>query len=236
MSGDRWLFHIVERARWERGDEPYAPDSLAREGFVHCSYRDKVLESAKLYFAPDADLVVLQIDPSKLEREIDVASTPRGPMPHVLGAIRRSAVVATLELAQVPSREDHRDDALSSLQSAARAFNTAREWRQFHSPKNLAMALTIEAAELAEPFRWDTDEGAWKRARSAEGQAHLRNEMADVLLLLLSLADYNEIDLASAVREKLAINARRYPEAQARGRADKYTAYEGETENDREQG
>ena len=237
MSRDRWLFHVVERARWERGDEPYAPDSLAREGFVHCSYRDKVLESARLYFAPDAELVVLQIDPLMISCAIDVAQTPRGPMPHVRGPIDRSSVVAVLSLDAVPARDDLRDARdLGALQRAAAAFNSARDWRQFHSPKNLAMALTIEAAELAEPFRWDSDDASWKRARSPEGRAHLQNEMADVLLLLLSLAEYNEIDLARAVREKLAVNGERYPEERARGRADKYTAYASETENDREQG
>lgn len=237
MSRDRWLFHLVERARWERGDEPYAPESLAREGFVHCSYRDKVLESARLYFAPDADLVALQIDPLLIACEIDVAQTPRGPMPHVRGPIARASVVAALSLDQVGAQQDHRaPDALSSLQRAVAAFNGARDWRQFHSPKNLAMALAIEAAELAEPFRWDSDGASWERARSAEGRAHLQNEMADVLLLLLSLAEYNEIDLAGAAREKLATNGERYPEARARGRSDKYTAYASETENDREQG
>jgi uncharacterized protein (DUF952 family) len=223
----RWLFHIVERARWERGDEPYAPESLAREGFVHCSYRDAVAESARLYFAKDAQLVVLEIDPVHLDAHIDVAATPRGPMPHVHGAIPRSAVRAVLTVPDVSSRDDHkRDDSLAALVADVRAFNEARDWRQFHSPKNLAMALTIEAAELSEPFRWDTDGASWKRAESDEGKAHLRNEMADVLLLLLSLADYNQIDLAAAARAKLALNGARYPEDRAKGRSDKYTAYE----------
>lgn len=104
----RWLFHVVERERWERGDDPYRPDSLAREGFVHCSYRDAVLESARLYFAPDAALVVLELDPTRIDAVIDVARTPRGPMPHVHGPIPRSAVRAVLSLDEVPSREDAR--------------------------------------------------------------------------------------------------------------------------------
>jgi NTP pyrophosphatase (non-canonical NTP hydrolase) len=158
-------------------------------------------------------------------------------MPHVRGAIDRSSVVAALSLDEVASRDDALDERdLGALQRAVSAFNRARDWRQFHSPKNLAMALTIEAAELAEPFRWDSEDASWERATSAEGRAHLQNEMADVLLLLLSLAEYNDIDLARAAREKLAINSARYPEEQARGRADKYTAYQRKTENDREQG
>lgn len=226
---ERWLFHIVERARWERGDDPYIPDSLAREGFVHCSYRDEVVESARLYFAADAALVVLEIDPSLLAPEIDVANTPRGPMPHVLGPIARSSVTAVLSLDEIASRGDHKSasrPSLEALLARVRAFNAAREWRQFHSPKNLAMALTIESAELAEPFRWDTDEQSWSRAQSSEGRAQLEHEMADVLMLLLSLSDYLQIDLDRAVREKLALNEQRYPAERAKGRAEKYTAYE----------
>jgi uncharacterized protein (DUF952 family) len=225
---ERWLFHIVERVRWERGDDPYAPDSLAREGFVHCSYRDKVVESARLYFPSDASLVVLEIDPSRLTPAIDIASTPRGPMPHVLGPIDRACVTAVLSLEQVPARGDHKapsPPSLDALLAKVRAFNAARDWRQFHSPKNLAMALTIESAELAEPFRWDTDERSWTRAQSSEGRAHLQHEMADVLMLLLSLSDYLQVDIDRAVREKLALNEQRYPADQAKGRAEKYTAY-----------
>jgi dCTP diphosphatase len=123
-------------------------------------------------------------------------------------------------------------DRLGALQDAVRAFNEAREWRQFHSPKNLAMALMIEAAELAEPFRWDDDERSWQRARSDDGRAALSKEMADVLLLLLSLAEYNGIDLVGAARDKLALNEQRYPAERARGRADKYTAYQRESDAD----
>lgn len=120
---------------------------------------------------------------------------------------------------------DTAQDRFDALRAKVRAFNEARAWRQFHSPKNLAMALVIEAAELAEPFRWDNDEQSWARAASEPGREALSKEMADVLLLLLSLADYNEIDLVRAVEEKLALNEQRYPAERARGRADKYTAY-----------
>lgn len=117
------------------------------------------------------------------------------------------------------------EDRLEALARRVRDFNAARDWRQFHSPKNLAMALVIEAAELAEPFRWDDDQRSWERAASSEGREALSKEMADVLLLLLSLADYNNIDLVKATLEKLALNEARYPAERARGRADKYTAY-----------
>jgi dCTP diphosphatase len=186
-----------------------------------------VQESARLYFAADATLVVLEIDPRTLSVPVDVANTPRGPMPHVHGAIARASVRRVLSLESVPQCDDALDPrSLDALQREVRAFNDARAWRQFHSPKNLAMALSIEAAELAEPFRWDTDSEAWARAQTADGRAHLAHEMADVLLLLLSLADYNDVDLLDAARAKLALNAARYPEDKARGRAEKYTAYE----------
>jgi uncharacterized protein (DUF952 family) len=82
--------------------DPYAPSSLASEGFVHCSYAPSVHETVALYFAADARLRVLEIDPRLLTAAIDVAETPRGPMPHVLGPIPRSAVVAVFERAELP--------------------------------------------------------------------------------------------------------------------------------------
>jgi putative intracellular protease/amidase/uncharacterized protein (DUF952 family) len=86
----RWIFHIVrpEELGWG-SDGRYAPPSLAREGFLHGSYKDAVRESASLYFAPEelATLKVLAVDPRRLDVPVDVAETPRGPMPHVRGSI-----------------------------------------------------------------------------------------------------------------------------------------------------
>ena len=89
------IFHILHRRDlvWD-ADEHYRPPSLATEGFIHASYRDRVAESARLYFPADADLVVLAIDPTKLTSRVEIADTPRGPMPHIHGPIPRSAVVA----------------------------------------------------------------------------------------------------------------------------------------------
>jgi NTP pyrophosphatase (non-canonical NTP hydrolase) len=116
-------------------------------------------------------------------------------------------------------------DRLLALTNAAREFNRERDWQIFHSPKNLAMAIAIEAAELMEPFRWDTPEQAWHRASSPEGLEYVRSEMADVLLLLVSMADYLGVDLVDEAFRKLQRNGTRYPVDRARGRADKYTAY-----------
>jgi dCTP diphosphatase len=193
-----------------------------------------VHESARLYFAPDADLLALELDPRAITVPIEFARTPRGPMPHVHGPLARAWIRRVWPLAELPSPApspahlgQHGTDSRSyaALQRAVAAFNEARAWRPFHAPKNLAMALLIEAAELAEPFRWDDDEQAWARARSPKGRAHLAHEMGDVLLLLASLAEYTGIDLLEAARDKLALNASRYPEDASRGRADKYTAY-----------
>jgi uncharacterized protein (DUF952 family) len=101
---NRWLYHLVEAAR-DVGD-PYAPYSLKDEGFVHCSFLPDVAVSARLYFPPSAAMHVLQIDPRLLTARIDVVDTPRGQMPHVHGAIPRSAVVATLELSQLDAAPD----------------------------------------------------------------------------------------------------------------------------------
>lgn len=98
----RWLFHVAERGQLGRmADGRYAPASLAREGFVHASYREAVAESARLYFPVGAELVLFAIDPRRLDVPVEVVATPRGPMPHVRGAIPADALreLAWAELA-----------------------------------------------------------------------------------------------------------------------------------------
>ncbi len=116
-------------------------------------------------------------------------------------------------------------DRLAALQAEVSAFNRERAWRRFHAPKNLAMALGIEAAELMEPFRWATPAASWAIARTEPTASAVRAELADVVLLALSMADYLGIDLVDAARAKLETNRVRYPADRARGRSDKYTAY-----------
>jgi dCTP diphosphatase len=98
-------------------------------------------------------------------------------------------------------------------------FVEERDWAQFHTPKNLALSVMIEAAELGELFQWCADDG---HARAITERAAVAAEMADVLLYLLRLAQVLEIDLLQAAGEKLEHNARKYPVALARGRSDKY--------------
>ena len=98
----RWLYHVL-RVEEDLGD-PYTPRSLAAEGFVHCSWQPDAAESARRYFTPDARIHVLRIDPRQLV--VEVADTPRGPMPHVYGAIPRSAVVEVLEVGDLEGAPD----------------------------------------------------------------------------------------------------------------------------------
>jgi dCTP diphosphatase len=112
------------------------------------------------------------------------------------------------------------EDALIRLRDALRAFAAERDWEQFHTPKNLAMALTGEVGELVEHFQWLSPE----QSAALEPQAldDVALEMADVLLYLVRLADVLDIDLQQAAERKIAINAERYPAERARGNASKY--------------
>lgn len=113
------------------------------------------------------------------------------------------------------------DGALESLTQTLRQFAAERDWGQFHSPKNLACALSVEAAELLEHFQWLTEQQSDELA--PEKRAEVGQELADVLLYLLQLADRLQIDLVAAARRKLELNAARYPVAQARGSSRKYS-------------
>jgi len=106
-------------------------------------------------------------------------------------------------------------DALLELREALRAFADERAWEPFHSPRNLATALTVEAGELLEHFQWL--ENAESAALPPDTLAAVRLEMADVLLYLVRLADRLGVDLAQAARDKMRLNAQRYPVATARG-------------------
>lgn len=112
-------------------------------------------------------------------------------------------------------------DELEKLRDELRAFADARDWNQFHSPKNLAMALAAESGELLEIFQWLTEEQS--RRLDSKAQARATEEVADVLLYLVRLADQLGIDPAAAARQKLVENARKYPVEKARGIATKYT-------------
>ena len=112
---------------------------------------------------------------------------------------------------------------LERIREALRRFAAERDWDRFHTPKNLAAALSVEAAELLEHFQWLTAEESANL--SAVTLSKVRLEIADVLLYLIRLADKLNVDLMSAATEKIRINAAKYPADQVRGDARKYTEY-----------
>jgi dCTP diphosphatase len=108
------------------------------------------------------------------------------------------------------------NDAIKDLQEQLRDFADARDWNQFHTPKNLAMALTGEAGELAALFQWLTPE-------EVPGRENLEDEIADVFIYLLRLCDRLDVDLVASARAKIARNDQRYPAKLSYGNARKYT-------------
>ena len=110
---------------------------------------------------------------------------------------------------------------LESLRNQLRTFAADRDWDQFHSPKNLAAALTVEAAELLEHFQWLTE--AESQQLPPEALNEVRTEVADVLLYLIRISDKLGIDLIAAAKAKMVLNAVKYPVEKARGNSKKYT-------------
>jgi NTP pyrophosphatase (non-canonical NTP hydrolase) len=116
---------------------------------------------------------------------------------------------------------DQRFDSIEQLRDALRTFAAERDWDQFHSPKNLTMALMVEAGELLEHFQWMTERES--QALAPEQLAEVRAEMADVFIYLVRLADKLDIDLLAASADKIRRNAERYPADQFRGSRRKYS-------------
>jgi NTP pyrophosphatase (non-canonical NTP hydrolase) len=107
---------------------------------------------------------------------------------------------------------------IANLRQAIAQFVADRNWEQFHSPKNLAMSLAIEAAELMEHFQWITIEESRAIIRDEGKRAAAGEELADVLAYVLAMANVLQLDLATTLRDKLAKNAERYPVELSRGR------------------
>jgi|SRR5581483_5180405 len=113
--------------------------------------------------------------------------------------------------------------SIKFLQEVLAEFAAERDWQQFHTPKNLAMALAGECGELLELFQWLTPEQSIQVMRDPVSAARVREELADVLAYLLRLADVLDIDPEEALAEKIEANRRKYPIHLARGRSEKYT-------------
>lgn len=112
---------------------------------------------------------------------------------------------------------------VSRLTEALQRFSTDRDWDQFHSPKNLVMALTAEVGELVELFQWVGEAESRDLARDEKTSAAVREELADVLMYLVRLSNVLGVDLAQAAADKLCINEQKYPVHKARGSSKKYT-------------
>lgn len=110
---------------------------------------------------------------------------------------------------------------LENLKSYVKQFRDERDWKQFHTPKNLAMAISVEASELAEIFLWDDNKKSFETAQ--QKSEHLQEEMADILIYLLSMADVLNINLEYAILSKLKKNCIKYPVEKSKGLCKKYT-------------
>lgn len=113
---------------------------------------------------------------------------------------------------------------IATLRDALRSFNADRDWAQYHSPRNLAMAVSAEAGELLALYLWSADGGPQPPVAARADK--VADEAADVLISLLNLCNAADLDLAAAVERKLAANAAKYPVHAARGRLEKYTELE----------
>jgi NTP pyrophosphatase (non-canonical NTP hydrolase) len=112
---------------------------------------------------------------------------------------------------------------ISELKARVLAFVRERDWEQFHTPKNLSMALAAEAGELMEHFLWATPEQSQAIAAEPAKRSKIADELADVVIYALEFANITGLDVAAAIEAKMAANAKKYPVEKARGRSDKYT-------------
>lgn len=112
---------------------------------------------------------------------------------------------------------------VNTLRERVQAFVRERDWEQFHSPKNLSMALAAESGELMEHFLWAESKASLDVVRDPKKRAAIEAEIADVVIYALEFANICGIDLSAAIETKLAANAAKYPVEKARGRSEKYT-------------
>jgi dCTP diphosphatase len=112
---------------------------------------------------------------------------------------------------------------IADLKSRLLAFVRERDWEQFHSPKNLSMALAAETGELMEHFLWTTPEQSHAIANEPAKRSKIADELADVVIYAIEFANITGLDISAAIEAKMAANAKKYPVEKARGRADKYT-------------
>jgi NTP pyrophosphatase (non-canonical NTP hydrolase) len=119
---------------------------------------------------------------------------------------------------------------IKTIQKQLSDFADERDWDQYHNPKNLAMALSVEASELVEIFQWLTPEQA-KEIMDSSQSDHVKEEVADVMIYLLRLADKLDIDLESIVSDKIVQNGKKYPVNLSKGNADESTSFSSKIKN-----
>ena len=117
---------------------------------------------------------------------------------------------------------------VAELKTQIRRFVRARDWEQFHFPKDLAIGLSVEAAELLEHFRFRSNDEIAALLTQPGFRREISHELADVLYFVLIMCDYLDLDASTILGEKMALSAARYPVDKARGRNLKYTAYQAE--------
>lgn len=117
---------------------------------------------------------------------------------------------------------------IAKLKKQLNDYAEKRNWKQFHSPKNLAMAVSVEVAELVEIFQWETEKNSWKLGETDKKEA-IEDELADIMLYLCRMADILDIDITQAIERKYLKNEKKYPPEKAWGSSKKYTEYEEDT-------
>ncbi|KQT37244.1 MULTISPECIES: nucleotide pyrophosphohydrolase [unclassified Methylophilus] len=120
--------------------------------------------------------------------------------------------------------ENQTTDSLLTLRRRINAFVEARDWAQFHSPKNLAMAMIVEAAEVVEHFQWMTEQESHQLDEATKEK--VGHELADTFVYLMRIAEVCGIDLIAATNAKIDLNAQKYPIEKCKGSNDKYTKYQ----------
>lgn len=115
-----------------------------------------------------------------------------------------------------------KDTTIESLKRKVVKFRDERDWKKFHLPKNLAISIAIEVAELLENFQWKTDEEIEELLKEENSKKKVRREIADIIMFCLSLSEVTGIDIAESVLDKLRENEKKYPVQKAKGTAKKY--------------
>ena len=115
-----------------------------------------------------------------------------------------------------------KETTINDLKKLVQQFIAERDWNQFHSPKNIAMSIAIEAGELMEHFQWEALDESFDKAENPEVLTEIKNELADVMSYVLDFANALDIDLSEAVKDKLKLNAEKYPIEKCKGKSEKY--------------